>query len=103
MCTEGAHACGRRDSSRRGVRGARRAAADLITTCFGGRNRKCAEAFARNPNKQWADIEKELLGGQKLPRRPRRRRRREWGEYAPPPQGAARTIPAERRVARSAA
>merc|ERR1719378_1896596 len=40
--------------------------ADLITTCFGGRNRKCAEAFVRAGGKTWADIEKELLGGQKL-------------------------------------
>merc|ERR1711972_871928 len=41
--------------------------ADLITTCFGGRNRKCAEAFVRaRGQKGWEDIEKELLGGQKL-------------------------------------
>mmetsp|Transcript_88424 Transcript_88424/g.205725 ORF Transcript_88424/g.205725 Transcript_88424/m.205725 type:complete len:354 (+) Transcript_88424:60-1121(+) len=41
--------------------------ADLITTCFGGRNRKCAEAFVRSKGeKSWEDIEKELLGGQKL-------------------------------------
>merc|ERR1712224_821274 len=41
--------------------------ADLITTCFGGRNRKCAEAFVRARGvKSWDTIEKELLGGQKL-------------------------------------
>jgi len=41
--------------------------ADLITTCFGGRNRKCAEAFVRARGvKSWDVIEKELLGGQKL-------------------------------------
>lgn len=41
--------------------------ADLITTCFGGRNRKCAEAFVRGKGmKGWETIEKELLGGQKL-------------------------------------
>jgi len=41
--------------------------ADLITTCFGGRNRKCAEAFVRaRGSKGWDGIEKELLGGQKL-------------------------------------
>lgn len=39
--------------------------ADLITTCFGGRNRKCAEAFVTS-GKSWDEIETELLGGQKL-------------------------------------
>jgi len=39
--------------------------ADLITTCFGGRNRKCAEVFARG-GKTFDEIEAEVLAGQKL-------------------------------------
>jgi glycerol-3-phosphate dehydrogenase (NAD+) len=57
--------------------------ADLITTCYGGRNRKCAEAFAKQQMEGfkkgrvvasdskhcealWTKIEADLLNGQKL-------------------------------------
>jgi len=39
--------------------------ADLVTTCFGGRNRKCAEAFAKGEG-TWDEIEARMLNGQKL-------------------------------------
>uniref|UniRef100_A0A3B4WPS1 Glycerol-3-phosphate dehydrogenase [NAD(+)] n=1 Tax=Seriola lalandi dorsalis TaxID=1841481 RepID=A0A3B4WPS1_SERLL len=39
--------------------------ADLITTCYGGRNRKVAEAFVKTA-KSIAELEAEMLNGQKL-------------------------------------
>lgn len=39
--------------------------ADLITTCFSGRNVRVAKAFAEGKG-SWGDLEAEMLGGQKL-------------------------------------
>ena len=39
--------------------------ADLITTCYGGRNRRVSEAFVRT-GKPLAELEAEMLNGQKL-------------------------------------
>ena len=39
--------------------------ADLITTCYGGRNRRVSEAFVKT-GKSIKDLETEMLNGQKL-------------------------------------
>ncbi|XP_014669663.1 PREDICTED: glycerol-3-phosphate dehydrogenase [NAD(+)], cytoplasmic-like isoform X1 [Priapulus caudatus] len=39
--------------------------ADLVTTCYGGRNRRLGEAFVRT-GKSFVQLERELMNGQKL-------------------------------------
>ena len=39
--------------------------ADLITTCYGGRNRRVSEAFVKT-GRPLVDLEAEMLNGQKL-------------------------------------
>lgn len=39
--------------------------ADLITTCFSGRNRRCGEAFVKS-DRSWEQIEADELKGQKI-------------------------------------
>lgn len=39
--------------------------ADLVTTCYGGRNRRCCEAYVKS-GKSLETLEQELLGGQRL-------------------------------------
>jgi hypothetical protein len=71
--------------------------ADLITTCYGGRNRKCAEAFAKADGRgSWERIEADLLDGQKLQgtitakvRRPARAARRRGARAQPGASAAA--------------
>eukprot|EP00466_Bigelowiella_natans_P019797 jgi/Bigna1/88739/estExt_fgenesh1_pg.C_370082 len=40
--------------------------ADVLTTCYGGRNRRVAERFVQEKTRSWNELEAEMLGGQKL-------------------------------------